>query len=122
MLYRGARILILDEPTAVLAPQEVDELIKTLRSMTEAGRSIVFISHKLAEVLAVADRITVMRARQGHGGRHPRGGHHQGATSPAGWWAGRSSSGSDRAPVRSPGRSSCPCKGSTRKAIAGCRP
>ena len=61
MLYRGARILILDEPTAVLAPQEVDELIRTLRAMTEAGRSVVFISHKLAEVLAVADRITVMR-------------------------------------------------------------
>jgi len=61
MLYRGARILILDEPTAVLAPQEVDDLIRTLRSMTEAGRSVVFISHKLAEVLAVADRITVMR-------------------------------------------------------------
>jgi general nucleoside transport system ATP-binding protein len=61
MLYRGARILILDEPTAVLAPQEVDDLITTLRSMTLAGRSIVFISHKLAEVLAVADRITVMR-------------------------------------------------------------
>ena len=61
MLYRGARILILDEPTAVLAPQEVDDLIRTLRSMTQAGRSVVFISHKLAEVLAVADRITVMR-------------------------------------------------------------
>ena len=61
MLYRGARILILDEPTAVLAPQEVDELIKTLRTMTDAGRSVVFISHKLTEVLAVADRITVMR-------------------------------------------------------------
>jgi len=61
MLYRGARILILDEPTAVLAPQEVDDLIGTLRSMTHAGRSVVFISHKLAEVMAVADRITVMR-------------------------------------------------------------
>jgi simple sugar transport system ATP-binding protein len=61
MLYRGARILILDEPTAVLAPQEVDDLIRTLRSMTLSGRSVVFISHKLAEVLAVADRITVMR-------------------------------------------------------------
>ncbi len=61
MLYRGARVLIMDEPTAVLAPQEVDELFKTLRTMTASGRSIVFISHKLAEVLAIADRVTVMR-------------------------------------------------------------
>jgi simple sugar transport system ATP-binding protein len=61
MLYRGARILIMDEPTAVLAPQEVDELFRTLRAMTAAGRSVVFISHKLTEVLAIADRITVMR-------------------------------------------------------------
>lgn len=61
MLYRGARILILDEPTAVLAPQEVEELERTLRTMTLSGRSIVFISHKLTEVLAIADRITVLR-------------------------------------------------------------
>ena len=64
MLYRGARILIMDEPTAVLAPQEIDELFPTLRSMTAAGRSVVFISHKLGEVLAIADRITVMRRGQ----------------------------------------------------------
>jgi general nucleoside transport system ATP-binding protein len=61
LLYRGSRILIMDEPTAVLAPQEVDELFRTLRSMTADGRSVVFISHKLGEVLAIADRITVMR-------------------------------------------------------------
>jgi simple sugar transport system ATP-binding protein len=61
MLYRGARILIMDEPTAVLAPQEADDLFATLRSMTAEGRSVVFISHKLGEVLAIADRITVMR-------------------------------------------------------------
>ena len=61
MLYRGVRILVMDEPTAVLAPQEVDELFKTLRAMTERGQSIVFISHKLDEVLAIADRITVLR-------------------------------------------------------------
>jgi simple sugar transport system ATP-binding protein len=61
LLYRGARILILDEPTAVLAPQEIDELFRTLRSMTADGRSVVFISHKLGEVMAIADRITVMR-------------------------------------------------------------
>jgi len=61
LLYRGARILILDEPTAVLAPQETEELFRTLKAMTSAGRSVVFISHKLNEVVAIADRITVMR-------------------------------------------------------------
>jgi len=61
VLYRGARVLIMDEPTAVLAPQEIDDLFRTLRSMTEGGRSIVFISHKLGEVLSIADRVTVMR-------------------------------------------------------------
>jgi simple sugar transport system ATP-binding protein len=61
MLYRGARILILDEPTAVLAPQEAQDLFRTLRSMVADGASVVFISHKLAEVAQIADRITVMR-------------------------------------------------------------
>jgi simple sugar transport system ATP-binding protein len=61
MLYRGATILIMDEPTAVLAPQEIKELFRTLRRMTERGDSVVFISHKLDEVLTIADRITVMR-------------------------------------------------------------
>jgi simple sugar transport system ATP-binding protein len=61
MLYRGVRVLIMDEPTSVLAPQEIDELFKTLRSMTADGRSIVFISHKLNEVMSIADRITVLR-------------------------------------------------------------
>ncbi len=61
MLYRGARVLVMDEPTAVLAPQETQELFRTLRGMTESGGSIVFISHKLDEVLAIADRITVLR-------------------------------------------------------------
>ena len=61
LLYRGARILIMDEPTAVLAPHEIDELIRTLRTMTSDGRSVAFISHKLGEVLAIADRITVVR-------------------------------------------------------------
>jgi ABC-type uncharacterized transport system ATPase subunit len=61
MLYRGARILILDEPTAVLAPQEALELFGTLRSMVAEGTSVVFISHKLAEVAQIADRVTVMR-------------------------------------------------------------
>lgn len=61
MLYHGAKILIMDEPTAVLTPQEVTSLFKTLRSMVSSGHSIVFISHKLDEVLEIADSITVMR-------------------------------------------------------------
>jgi simple sugar transport system ATP-binding protein len=61
MLYRGASVLILDEPTAVLAPQEIEGLFETLRAMTAEGKSIVFISHKLHEVMAIADRITVLR-------------------------------------------------------------
>ncbi len=61
-LYRGAALLILDEPTAVLTPQEVDELFVTLRQMTKDGHSLVFISHKLREVLALSDRISVLRA------------------------------------------------------------
>lgn len=60
-LYRGANILILDEPTAVLAPAEIDEFMATMRSMVAQGKSIIFISHKLHEVTAVADRITVLR-------------------------------------------------------------
>ncbi|MEX1020970.1 MAG: ABC transporter ATP-binding protein [Litorilinea sp.] len=61
LLYRGAQILILDEPTAVLTPQEAEGLFATLREMTAAGKTIIFISHKLDEVLAIADRITVLR-------------------------------------------------------------
>lgn len=61
MLYRGARVLIMDEPTAVLTPQEVDELFVTLRGMCQRGHSIIFISHKLDEVLAIANRVTVLR-------------------------------------------------------------
>jgi simple sugar transport system ATP-binding protein len=62
VLYRGARIIILDEPTAVLVPQEVRELFAALRELTAQGSTVVFISHKLDEVLAVADAITVIRA------------------------------------------------------------
>lgn len=61
ILYRGADILIMDEPTAVLAPQEADELIDTLKGMAAQGKSIAFISHKLNEVQAVADRLTILR-------------------------------------------------------------
>ena len=60
-LYRKADILILDEPTAVLTPQEADELFGILRNLTREGMSIIFISHKLNEVLQIADRITVLR-------------------------------------------------------------
>jgi simple sugar transport system ATP-binding protein len=60
-LYRGAEILILDEPTAVLTPQEARELFGIVRSLTAQGKSIVFITHKLNEVLEIADRITVLR-------------------------------------------------------------
>lgn len=62
VLYRGARILILDEPTAVLVPHEVDELFDSLRELTRAGSTAIFISHKLDEVLSYADAITVIRA------------------------------------------------------------
>ncbi len=61
MLYRGADVLIMDEPTAVLAPTEISELFNTLRSMTDQGKSIVFISHKLQEVMEIADRVTVLQ-------------------------------------------------------------
>jgi len=60
-LYRGAALLILDEPTAVLTPQEVDDLFNTLKQMAGQGHALVFISHKLHEVLAISDRITILR-------------------------------------------------------------
>ncbi|MGH9210374.1 MAG: ABC transporter ATP-binding protein [Acidimicrobiales bacterium] len=60
-LYREAQCLILDEPTAVLTPQEIDELMHIIRQLAETGRSVIFISHKLREVLSIADRITVLR-------------------------------------------------------------
>ena len=63
-LYRGAGLLILDEPTAVLTPQEVDELFKTFLQMARDGHALIFISHKLHEVLAISSRITVLRDGQ----------------------------------------------------------
>jgi len=65
MLYRGANVLIMDEPTAVLAPQEIEGLFNTLRSMVAQGKSVIFISHKLNEVAAIADRVTVLRRGKG---------------------------------------------------------
>ncbi len=61
MLYRDNEILIFDEPTAVLTPQEIEELMQIMRNLAAEGKSILFISHKLAEIMAVADRCTVLR-------------------------------------------------------------
>jgi general nucleoside transport system ATP-binding protein len=68
VLYRGADILILDEPTGVLTPQEATELFRVLRGLQQAGKTIIFISHKLKEVLEISDRITVMRRGKVVGG------------------------------------------------------
>jgi ABC-type uncharacterized transport system ATPase subunit len=72
-LYRGAGILILDEPTAVLTPGEVEDLFSTLRALVAGGRSLVFISHKLGEVLAISDRVTVLRDGRVIGTRATKG-------------------------------------------------
>jgi len=63
-LYRGARLLVLDEPTAVLTPPEAERLFEVVHQLTSSGCAVIFITHKLAEVMAVADRITVMRRGQ----------------------------------------------------------
>ena len=60
-LYRGAKVLILDEPTAVLTPLETEELFKSIRRLTKSGTTVIFITHKLKEVMAITNRITVMR-------------------------------------------------------------
>ena len=67
MLYRDNEILILDEPTAVLTPQEIDELMEIMRGFKKEGKSILFITHKLNEIMAVADRCTVLRKGKGIG-------------------------------------------------------
>ncbi len=67
MLYRDNDILIFDEPTAVLTPQEIDELMNIMRDFTKEGKSIIFITHKLNEIMAVADRCTVLRKGKGIG-------------------------------------------------------
>lgn len=72
LLYREADILILDEPTAVLTPQEVDELFTIMRSLVKSGKSIIFITHKLREVLTFADRITVIRGGKVVGSTTPQ--------------------------------------------------
>jgi ABC-type uncharacterized transport system ATPase subunit len=70
-LYREAEILILDEPTAVLTPQETEELFEIMRSLTDQGKSIMFITHKLKEVMAIADRVIVLRDGRLVGERKP---------------------------------------------------
>ncbi|MCA9885202.1 MAG: ABC transporter ATP-binding protein [Anaerolineae bacterium] len=60
-LYRGAEILILDEPTAVLTPRETDDLFKAIRNLVQEGKTVIFITHKLREVMEISDRVTVMR-------------------------------------------------------------
>ena len=68
LLYRNAKVLILDEPTAVLTPQEGDALFRTMRLMVDEGRSVIFVSHKLHEVKQVSDRVTVLREGRVVGG------------------------------------------------------
>jgi energy-coupling factor transporter ATP-binding protein EcfA2 len=67
VLYRGSELLIFDEPTAVLTPQEVDELFAIVRTLRDEGKMVIFITHKLREVFAVTDRITVLRAGRNAG-------------------------------------------------------
>jgi general nucleoside transport system ATP-binding protein len=71
VLYRQADILILDEPTAVLTPQEVEELFKVVRSLVDQGKSVIFITHKLNEVFSIADRIVVLRGGRAVGDTTP---------------------------------------------------
>lgn len=59
VLYRGANVLILDEPTAVLTPQETEKLFKVMRNMKENGKSIIIITHKLNEVLEISDKVAI---------------------------------------------------------------
>ena len=70
-LVRDARVLILDEPTAVLTPGETEDLFRIMRELRESGRAIVFISHKLKEVQAIADTITILRRGRVVGERPP---------------------------------------------------
>ncbi len=71
-LYRGAEVLILDEPTTMLTPQEARDLFATMRRMAEEGRTVIFITHKLEEVMAVSDRVTVLRKGKVVGSLHTR--------------------------------------------------
>ncbi len=74
-LYRGASLIVLDEPTAVLTPQEVDDLFVTFRRMAQEGHALIFISHKLHEVMAISDRVTALRDGKLAGTRSAQGRH-----------------------------------------------
>ena len=89
VLLRGAKLLILDEPTAVLTPQETDELFEQLLLLKKNDHTIIFISHKIREVMQICDNITVLRA-DGQWDRF-RSPTRQKKTSPASWWAAMSS-------------------------------
>ena len=117
-LYRGADILILDEPTAVLTPQEALELFGILRTLTREGMSVVFISHKLHEVLEIADRVTVLR--RGKTDRDaPAGRRHPGAARQARWSGARCSCASTRSRP-SPASRCCRWRTSTSSTSAAC--
>lgn len=119
-LYRGARILILDEPTAVLTPQEAESLFETLRQMVAQGLSIVFISHKLAEVLRVSHRVAVLR-----GGRLVAQAPTAGTTQAqlANWMVGQDVAVPERAPAQRAGDVVCSLEsvhaGAGRERLAG---
>ena len=85
MLYRDNEILIFDEPTAVLTPQEIDELMEIMRGFKKEGKSILFITHKLSEIMAVADRCTVLRKGKYMGTVESRTPPRK--SFPAAWWA-----------------------------------
>ena len=99
VLYRGARILVLDEPTAVLTPQEADSLFAVLRQLKARGLSVIFISHKLREVLAIADRVAVLR-----GGRRSQTDQSRGPTGHAGFSDGRARGSGKPTRAQAPGR------------------
>ena len=118
-LYRGAEILILDEPTAVLTPRRSIELAAILRSLTAQGTSIIFITHKLNEVLDIADRVTVLRPAGTSRPSPPRGRPRR--AWPASWSA-ATSSWRSRSPRRGPPRRAWSCRTSSCTTPAGSRP
>ena len=112
-LYRDADILILDEPTAVLTPGEVDEFFGVVRSLVDKGKSIIFITHKLREVLAVADQIVVLRGGEVVGTADPHD-RDRSSPSPPSWWDGTCPSPSTRRrPLVASPCSPCRSSGST---------
>ncbi|HEY8566028.1 MAG TPA: ABC transporter ATP-binding protein [Beijerinckiaceae bacterium] len=115
VLYRGARVLVLDEPTAVLTPQEAEGLFKVLRRLAAAGLGVIFISHKLGEVLALADRVAVLRGGQKVAERPVAGADR---AMLAGLMVGRAVAQSRREP-RDPGRPLLELKGASARGTQG---